>query len=109
MYDDNITIRYFWLGKDAGYVDMAHCYADYLEEKGTLAKESAEDEVSFYMELLGSTDKTKYILGIPYEGTQVLTSFSQAEEILRDMTEAGIGNIKLIYSCLLYTSPSPRD
>lgn len=109
VYDDNITIRYFWLGKDAGYVDMAHCYADYLEEKGTLAKESAEDEVSFYMELLGSTDKTKYILGIPYEGTQVLTSFSQAEEILRDMTEAGIGNIKLIYSGMVNGGMNQRS
>ena len=36
----------------------------------------------FYVELLGSTDKTKYMLGIPYEGTQVLTTFDQAEEIL---------------------------
>ena len=35
------------------------------------------DKAPFYVELMGSTDKTKYMLGIPYEGTQVLTTFSQ--------------------------------
>lgn len=109
VYDDNITIRYFWLGEDAGYVEMADCYAGYLEERGVLAKGGAEDNASFYMELLGSTDKTKYMLGIPYEGTQVLTSFSQAEEILRDMTEAGVGNIKLIYSGMVNGGMNQRS
>lgn len=109
IYDENITIRYFWLGDDADYVDMANCYAGYLEEKGVLAREDGEHMASFYMELLGSTDKTKYVLGIPYEGTQILTNFSQAEEILKDMTEEGIGNIKLIYSGMVNGGMNQRS
>lgn len=108
-YDEDITIRYFWLGADADYVDMADCYAGYLVEKGILAKQSGEDEAPFYVELLGATDKTKYMLGIPYEGTQTLTTFSQAEEILRELTETGVGNIKLIYSGMLNGGMNQRS
>ena len=109
IYDDPITIRYFWLGKDAEYLDMANCYAGYLEEQGMLTKETAEDTAPFYVELMGSTDKTKYMLGIPYEGTQVLTTFKQAEEILQDLSNDGIGNIKLIYSGMVNGGMNQRS
>lgn len=109
VYDDPITIRYFWLGKDAGYLDMANCYAGYLEKKGVLAKETQEDVAPFYVELMGSTDKTKYMLGIPYEGTQILTTFKQAQEILQDLTNDGIGNIKLIYSGMVNGGMNQRS
>ena len=109
IYDDPITIRYFWLGEDADYLDMANCYAGYLEEKGILQKETPEDAAPFYVELLGSTDKTKYMLGIPYEGTQILTTFKQAEEILRDLTGDGIENIKLIYSGMVNGGMNQRS
>ncbi len=97
VYDDNITLRYYWLGEDADYVDMANCYADYLETKG-MASEQAEDEAPFYVELMGSTDKTQFMLGIPYKGKQALTTFDQAKEILTDLTGLGIKNVKLIYT-----------
>ena len=47
------------------------------------------------MELLGATDKQKYIAGIPYQGTETLTTFKQAQDILINMTNAGVKNIKL--------------
>lgn len=109
VYDDPITVRYFWLGADADYLDMANCYAGYLEEKGMLTREETEDVAPFYVELLGSTDKTKYMLGIPYEGTQILTSFGQSKEILQDLNEAGVGNIKLIYSGMVNGGMNQRS
>lgn len=109
VYDENITLRYFWLGKDAGYVEMANCYADYLTEKGVLSDTVQESAAPFYVELLGATDKTKYMLGIPYEGTQTLTTFSQAEEILRDLTEVGVQNVKLVYSGMVNGGMNQRS
>ena len=50
IYDDVITLRYFWLGKEADYVDMAQCYNQYLVEKGVLTKEAEEDKAPFYVE-----------------------------------------------------------
>ncbi len=109
IYDKNITLRYFWLGTDADYVDMADCYAGYLEEKGVLTAGTAEDTAPFYVELMGSTDKTKYFLGIPYDGTQTLTSFSQAKEILQNLTDSGVGNVKLIYSGMVNGGMNQRS
>lgn len=109
VYDENITIRYFWLGADADYVDMANCYAQYLTEKGLLTAESAEENAPFYVEVLGSTDKTKYALGIPYEGTQVLTTFKQAQSILEDMTNDGVNNVKMIYSGMVNGGMNQRS
>ncbi len=98
VYDENITLRYFWLGKDAGYVQMAQCYADYLEGKGVLTEKTKEEDPPFFVEFLGTTDKTQYMLGIPYDGTQALTTFKQAKQILEDVTAQGVKNVKLIYS-----------
>lgn len=98
IYDDNITIRYFWLGEEATWVDMANCYSDYLEEQGVLEAKTADEKASFFVELLGLTDKTQYMLGIPYDGTEVLTTFSEAQEVLADLNAVGVDNIRLIYS-----------
>lgn len=109
IYDGNITIRYYWLGEDATYVDMANCYAGYLEENGVLTQETAEAQAPFYAEVLGTTDKTQYFAGIPYEGKETLTSFSQAQSILTDLTGDGIQNIKLIYSGMVNGGMNQRS
>ena len=101
IYDDNITVRYFWLGKDAGYVEMAHCYSAYLKEKGLLAESVKDENPPFIVEFLGTTDKTQYFLGIPYEGTQALTTFSQAQEMLEHLKNVGVSNVKVIYSGII--------
>lgn len=108
VYDDLIRVRYKWLGEDADYVDMANCYADYLVERG-LSSEAAEDDAPFYVELMGSTDKTQFMLGIPYDGKQTLTSFKQAQEILGDLNGAGVKNIKLLYSGMVNGGMNQRS
>ncbi len=101
IYDGLITMRYFWLGEDADYVDMANCYADYLMENGILAEQEASEEAPLFVDVVGVTDKTQYFLGIPYEGNQVLTSFDEAKAILTDLNSEGISNVKMIYSGML--------
>jgi len=98
IYDGLITLRFFWLDDDADYVDMANCYAAYLEEKGALTAKDADEEAPMYVEVLGTTDKTQYFLGIPYEGKEILTTFDEAKAILTDLDASGVKNIKLIYS-----------
>lgn len=109
VYDGDIVIRYYWLGKDADYVDMANCYSKYLEERGVLKAETDEAEAPFYVEVLGSTDKTKYFAGIPYEGTQVLTDFDQAKTILEELSESGVKNMKVIYSGMVNGGMNQRS
>ncbi|MCD8105104.1 MAG: DUF5696 domain-containing protein [Lachnospiraceae bacterium] len=109
VYDGDITIRYYWLGEEATYVDMASCYSDYLEETGVLTEAEDEEDAPLYVELLGATDKTMYAAGIPYEGTQTLTTFSQAAEILSDLAGDGVSNMQVIYSGMVNDGMNQRS
>lgn len=82
VYDENITLRYYWLGEDADYVDMAKCYNTYLVEQGELTAEEPEENTPFFTEVLGTTDKTQYFLGIPYQGKQTLHHFRRQNSCL---------------------------
>lgn len=98
FYTDDIKIRYrFLTGDDANYAGMANSYREYLIANGSLKETAAENEAPFFVDVLGEIDKEKYMLGIPYDGTQVLTTFKQAQKMVDDMTGNGIKNIKMQY------------
>lgn len=99
MYEGNLKVRYSFLsGDDANYMGMARSYREYLIGKQLLSRVKNEEDIPFYMELLGAIDKTKPIMGIPMKGIEALTTYEQAEEILQELKELGIPNIKLKYT-----------
>lgn len=108
-YADDITIRYKFLEEDqASYSGMAIAYRDYLLENGGLTKKTAEDTAPLFVEMLGLVDSTQYILGIPYEGSTVVTNFADAKAILEDMNSRGIKNIKVDYAGIVNGGVSQR-
>ncbi len=97
-YSEEIVVRYSLLtGSDANYVGMAKDYQEYLVDHNLLKETEAQETASLYLELLGSVTTTKYFAGIPYEGTNPLTTFDQAEEMLSYFAENGIDNMKVEY------------
>lgn len=109
-YNKNFTVRYHYLtGEEANYVGMADYYAKYLEEKGILTKQEDDENAPFYLELLGAVDKQKYVVGIPYDGTEPLTTFKQAQDILTSLTSSGVKNIKLIYNGIINEGINQRS
>jgi len=98
-YRENLSIRYAFLVDDqADYSGMASYYRDYLIEKGALTQLEPADATPFYLELVGSILKRKTFLGIPYQSVEDVTTFSEAEEIVSALYDAGVQNIKLRYS-----------
>lgn len=86
--NDNISgqvfsVAYYPLyGAEADYNGMAKKYRSYLEEKGELKK--TEKETSPYsVTFLGGTNTTQSFFGIPYKEISPLTTFYQAQEILK--------------------------
>ncbi|MBE6776616.1 MAG: hypothetical protein E7542_00680 [Ruminococcaceae bacterium] len=79
------SVAYYPLyGADADYNGMAKKYRSYLEEKGELKK--IETETSPYsVTFLGGTNTTQSFFGIPYKEISPLTTFSQAQEILKTL------------------------
>ncbi|WP_128655484.1 DUF5696 domain-containing protein [Paenibacillus sp. 598K] len=95
----DIAVRYQFLEEDRnGYPDMAASYRDYLVRTTGMAPLEDDTGVPFYVELIGGIPKQKFFLGIPYQAYEPLTTFEQAAEILGQMQDAGIDNIKLRYT-----------
>ena len=52
----------------------------------------------FYLQLIGSIDKKKHVVGIPYRALEPLTTFEQAKTIIRQLKERGVHRINLKYA-----------
>lgn len=96
----DFSVRYAFVGKQsASYPGLAAYYRNYLEHQGGLPAiaERNEENMPFYMQLVGSIYKKKHFAGIPYRALEPLTTFEQAQSILTEMGKRGIHDIKLKY------------
>ena len=82
-YSDFTVAFTFLNGSAADYSGMAQVYREYLDLKAEAAAPSLK------VTLYGAAVKKASFLGIPYQKTFALTSYSQAEEIVRELTSAG--------------------
>ena len=89
-FKGKVSVSYNFLSKGKiSYSDMANVYRNMLIEEGIL-NEKVSGNQPFVYSLLGGIDVKKHFLGIPYTGMQSLTTFSQAEEIISVLKDAGI-------------------
>nr|MBO2493647.1 hypothetical protein [Clostridia bacterium] len=98
----DFVVRYVFLDdKDASYEEMAKYYQQYLIKNGMLKEnrtEASNDDIPFYLHLVGSIPTLKHFVGVPYRALEPLTTFEQAKTILSELQQAGVNNIKLKYS-----------
>lgn len=99
----DFTIRYAFLGgNQASYPGMASYYQQYLVQHNGLPQteksEQNSDNIPFYLQLIGSISKQKHFAGIPYQALEPLTTFEQAKDIITELQEREIRDIKLRYS-----------
>ncbi|MFC5651911.1 DUF5696 domain-containing protein [Paenibacillus solisilvae] len=93
-----LSIRYgFLYGDDASYAGIAKTYQHYLVNTAGMKKTEGQEDVPFYVDIIGDIPKRKSILGIPYEAMEPLTTFSQAKQIAEEMKDNGIGNVRMRY------------
>lgn len=95
-YSDEISgqtlkVSYYPLfGKDADYNGMAKKYRSYLISKGELKKSNVKSS-PYSVTFLGGTNTTQSFFGIPYKRIESLTTFAEAEEILKTLkTDIGV-------------------
>jgi len=95
----DVVIRYAFLPREsADYVGMALYYQKYLEERGALTKLPSQDNVPFFLELVGAVNVKEPVVGVPVNVIKRLTDYSQAEAILDELRSAGVDGIKLRFS-----------
>ena len=94
--EESIIQRYRFV--DSGsYVDMAKAYGSYLEEQNGDAFTALEAaKVPVVVEIVGAVDKVRQILGVPVSRPHKLTTFAEADEIIRDLSENGVENLSVL-------------
>lgn len=96
-YKGDYIVNYnFLAGERSDYVGMAEAYRSYLCKNGVL-KKSGDGKAGFYLEALGAIEKTSTKFGIPYTESVALTTFSQAESIISEISGAADLSIRLKY------------
>lgn len=96
--EESFSVRYSPVsGNSGGYSGMAALYREMLtKEKGVKPKAQAED-APLYLDLYGNAKVKDNILGFPVTKNQALTSFKEAREILRELTENKVDSVKVRY------------
>ncbi|RIX59236.1 hypothetical protein D3P08_03515 [Paenibacillus nanensis] len=99
----DFSVRYAFLGgEQASLKGMAHYYQQYLIQSNGLPEPAQAEEkagnMPFYLQLIGSISKQKHFAGIPYRALEPLTTFEQAEDIVKQLQQLEIRDIKLRYA-----------
>ncbi len=93
---ETLTQRYRFVDS-AEYVDMAMNYQSYLLDKyGADLTMNTDASAPVTFEIVGAVDKVRQIVGVPVSRPWKLTTYEEAEEMIRDLaTNDGIKNMSV--------------
>jgi len=91
---ESITLRYTPCTQ-AGYVGMAKEYRSWLLKKYPSLGAGTEKGVPIAVEIVGAVNKTSHRLGIPFDLPLKLTSYKEAEGMIRDFASMGWKNVRV--------------
>lgn len=95
--DETLSQRYIFSEKTK-YTELATAYRDYLMKRYPELTKKDETDVPVAVEMIGAVDDTEHILGYPITRSQSLTSYEEAQTILKTLKEAGIGDLNAKYT-----------
>lgn len=97
MADTDFVVRYSFLsGDDATYAGMSRYYQEYLVNRYNL-QPLAKGAMPLILDIVGSYDVVKPVVGIPKNVVETFTSFAQAQEIAADLYQAGVPTLEMRY------------
>ncbi len=96
---DKIRLRHYPTAKeDAGYMDVAEVYRNYLLGDGDVKKTAQADSVLMFLDLYGGTMKAKSVLGVPITMKTAMTRYDEAQEIVEGLVEYGVDDMVVVYN-----------
>lgn len=83
-----ISVGYYTLsGENANYNGMAKRYREYLQDNGYLKSKVSSSSSSYSVTVLGGVLTTSLVMGMPRKTLKSMTSFSEANEIIDELTK----------------------
>jgi hypothetical protein len=92
------AVTYLLMDGGASTADMAGVCRDYLLESGMLNDKATPESYPLYLNLYGSINNIRHILGFPVRSEIALTTYQDALEILGQMDNKGVGDLVVKYS-----------
>lgn len=90
------TVKYsFVKSQNATLGDMVSLAKEQLISSDSIAK--TDDNSSLYVDFYGGVNKQKSFVGIQYTGVESLTTFKQAQELLKTLKSNGATNLSVGY------------
>ncbi|MCR5503057.1 MAG: hypothetical protein K6F53_08610 [Lachnospiraceae bacterium] len=93
--DESLVQRYRFISSGS-YVDMARNYQDYLKDKyGQYLSLNTDANTPVSIEIVGAVDKVKQVFGVPVSRPLKLTTYREAEEIIKTLKADGLQNMSV--------------
>lgn len=93
------NVRYDLLADtELDYVDVAAAYRAYLLEDQGLTPKTNAGSAPVVIELMGGVMKQQFVLGFPVDKVVTLTSFEDAQAIIKELKSAGVNEIIINYT-----------
>ena len=94
FYDSPLTMRYTFLTEENnGYAGAANYYRNRLIKEGRLQEKAEEaGDIKLYYDVISGVEETKYFLGVQYRGLLAMTTFDEAGDMAKVLSEAGVTN-----------------
>ena len=94
--DEIIRQKYIFVDDD-DYVSMATKYRKYLMDRFPQLTKRTESDFPVAVEIIGAIDRTKHYLGMPTRQPYELTSYKEAENMIKELKEAGFTDLSVKY------------
>lgn len=94
---ENLTQRYVFSDK-TDYVSLANSYRKYLMNRYPELTKKEDSTVPMAVEIIGAVDNTEHILGYPVTRSLALTTYEQAQDILKQLKGAGVESLSAKYT-----------
>lgn len=93
--DETLRQRYRFVD-GTNYADMAKSYREYLQERysGYFTKND-DKQAPVAIEILGAADKVKQVVGVPVSRPLKLTTYKEAEEMIKELSAQGMSNLSV--------------
>lgn len=97
---DKIAVSYYPISdeKEVNYADVAAVYRNYLITEKGLEKKTEAGKTNLYLDLFGGVLKETSIAGVPVDMKTRVTTFDQAEEIIKKLSDGGVTSMVANYN-----------
>lgn len=98
IVDTDFEVSYQFLdASHASYAGIASIYRQHLIDTYGLTEIDNTNQTVLTTEFIGAYDKQSFLLGVPYDSMQSMTTYEEALDIIKELQDLGIHDMNVLY------------